>query len=95
MLENYDEFENKSPKNGYPGGKTRTMQDKLDRTDLPVVDDVDMEPYFELVAEIDSLTADIRETYAAIDQVVYALYDVSDEEIERVEETNGVGLELE
>ena len=26
VLQDYDEFVNKSPKNGYPGGKTRTVK---------------------------------------------------------------------
>ncbi|SFS09888.1 N-6 DNA Methylase [Halomicrobium zhouii] len=94
VLENYDDFENKSPKNGFPGGRTRTVQEKLEKATLPVVDSVDMDPYFDLEDEIDELEADIMEIYRGVDQIVYDLYDMSDEEIDRVEDENGVGLEL-
>lgn len=94
VLENYDGFVNKSPKNGYPGGKTRTVKDKLERADLPVVDDIDLTPYFKLQDEIAEQESEIMELYHAVDDIVYEMYDLSDDEIETVEEENGVGLEL-
>jgi hypothetical protein len=94
VLDYYDEFENKSPKKGYPGGKTRTVKEKLERADLPVVDDVDLTPYFELQDEIAKRESEIMEIYRAIDGIVYEMYDLSDDEIKTVEEENGVGLEL-
>ncbi|ELY66857.1 Eco57I restriction-modification methylase domain-containing protein [Natrinema versiforme] len=95
VLDHYDEFANKSPKSGYPGGKTRTVQAKLERADLPVVDNADLTPHFELRDEIAAREAEIRELYRAVDDIVYDMYDLSDEEIETVESEIGVGLTLE
>lgn len=94
VLDHYDEFKNKSPKNGYPGGKTRTVKEKLERADIPVVDDVNLTPHFELQDEIAEREAEIMELYRAVDDIVYEMYGLSDVEIEIVEEENGVGLEL-
>jgi len=94
VLENYDEFENKSPNKGFPGGKTRTIQDKLEKADLPDIDNVNLDPYFDLEDEISGLEDEIMELYTCVDQVVYELYNISDEEIERIGDENGVGLEL-
>jgi hypothetical protein len=94
VLENYDEFENKSPNKGFPGGKTRTIQDKLEKADLPDVASVNLDLYFDLEDEISGLEDEIIELYTGVDQVVYELYNISDEEIERIEDENGVGLEL-
>lgn len=93
-LRHYDEFERKSPKRGYPGGKTRTVGEKLALADLPVVDDVDLDPYFELADELDALESRIEALYRGVDRVVYQLYGLPPEEIERVETESGVGLEL-
>jgi len=94
VLDYYDEFENKSPKNGYPGGKTRTVKEKLELTDLPVVDTVDLTPYFELQSEIAERESEIMELYRAVDDIVYEMYGLSDGEIETVEKENDIGLEL-
>jgi len=94
VLDYYDEFENKSPKTGYPGGKTRTVKDKLELTDLPVIDDVDLSSHFDLVTEISNMESNIMELYRAVDEVVYDMYGVSDDEISTVEEKSGIGLEL-
>lgn len=94
VFEYYDEFKNKSPKKGYPGGKTRTVQDKLENTDLPLIDSADVGPYFELEDEIAELESKLMEVYRDVDRIVYDLYNISDEEIERVEDENGIGLEL-
>jgi hypothetical protein len=94
VLSHYDEFVNKSPKSGYPGGKTRTVKDKLGRSDLPVVDDVDLSPHFALKNEVTEKESDIEELYRAIDKIVYEMYGLADDEVETIIEENGVGLEL-
>jgi hypothetical protein len=94
VLNHYDEFVNKSPKSGYPGGKTRTVKDKLGRSDLPVVDDVDLSPHFALKNEVTEKESDIEELYRAIDKIVYEMYGLADDEVETIIEENGVGLEL-
>jgi hypothetical protein len=95
VLDHYDEFKNKSPKNGYPGGKTRSIKDKLGRADLPAVDDVDLTPYFDLQDEIAGLESKILKLYRSIDEIVYEMYDLSDDEIETIEQQNNIGLNLE
>lgn len=94
VLDYYDEFENKSPKNGYPGGKTRSVKEKLERADLPVVDETDLSPHFELKSEIAERESEVMELYRSIDEIVYSMYELTDGEIETVEQENGIGLRL-
>lgn len=95
VLDNYDEFENKSPLSGYPGGKTRTVKDKLELTDLPVIGDYNLKPYFDLQSEIIEQESKIRELYSAVNDIVYQMYGLSEDEVKTIIEEDNVGLELE
>ena len=84
-----DEFENSSK---FPGGKTRTTYEKLMKSKVPVFDEsASIEPLIELREELEVVKQKIEKTDWLIDQVVYQLYGLSEEEIEIVEAsaTNG------
>jgi len=68
--------------------KTNSLIDRLKAIELPAVDDVadDLENYLETKARAEELDAKIEETDALIDEIVYELYGLTDEEIEIVEE---------
>lgn len=78
-----DQFENRS---NFPGGKTRTTHEKLMESDVPVFDEkANIEPLIELREELAETQEKIEKTDWLIDQVVYRLYGLSEEEIEVVE----------
>lgn len=78
-----DEFENSGT---FPGGKTRTTHEKLMKSEVPVFDEsANIEPLIELHEELAEVKEKIRKTDWLIDQVVYRLYGLSEEEIEVVE----------
>jgi len=65
--------------------------DRLRKLTLPRVSDVEsgLESYTETKARAEELEAKIEETDALIDEIVYELYGLTDEEIEIVEEAVG------
>jgi len=68
--------------------KTNSLVDRLKAIDLPAVDDVadDLENYLETKERAEELDAKIEQTDQLIDEIVYELYGLTDEEIEIVEE---------
>ncbi|MDL0130440.1 TaqI-like C-terminal specificity domain-containing protein [Halobacterium salinarum] len=69
--------------------KTNSLVDRLRKLTLPAVDDVQsgLESYTETVERAEELEAKIKRTDGLIDEIVYELYGLTDEEIEIVEET--------
>ena len=67
--------------------KTNSLVDRLKAITLPDPDDVaaDLNRYVETKERADELDAKIAETDRLIDEIVYDLYDLTDEEIEIVE----------
>lgn len=63
--------------------------DRLRDLTLPAVDDVrdGLESYKETKARAEELEAKIERTDALIDEIVYELYGLTEEEIEIIEET--------
>jgi hypothetical protein len=71
----------------FPGGRTRSTYKKLQLTRVPAFDaDVDLAPLMDLRAELAEVRARIAATDALIDQIVYRLYGLTEEEIAVVEE---------
>jgi len=78
-----DDFENSGT---FPGGKTRTTHEKLMKSEVPVFDDsANITPLMELREELAEVKEKIEKTDWLIDQVVYQLYGLSEEEIGVVE----------
>jgi hypothetical protein len=70
----------------FPGGRTRSTHKKLQLTRVPAFDaDVNLAPLMELSAELAEVQARIATTDALIDQIVYRLYGLTEEEIAVVE----------
>ncbi|MDB2286831.1 Eco57I restriction-modification methylase domain-containing protein [Halorubrum ezzemoulense] len=71
--------------------KTNSLIDRLKAIELPDVDDVadDLENYLETKERAEELDAKIEQTDALIDEIVYELYGLTDEEIEIVEDAVG------
>ena len=71
--------------------KTNSLVDRLEAITLPDPDDVadDLERYREAVERAAELNEKIQRTDDLIDEIVYELYGLSDEEIEIVEEAVG------
>ena len=71
--------------------KTNSLVDRLRALTLPAVADVrdGLESYRETVARAEDLEAKIERTDDLIDEIVYELYGLTDEEIEIVEEAVG------
>ncbi|MDL0135969.1 TaqI-like C-terminal specificity domain-containing protein [Halobacterium salinarum] len=69
--------------------KTNSLVNRLRKLTLPAVDDVraGLESYTETVERAEELEAKIERTDDLIDEIVYELYGLTDEEIEIVEET--------
>lgn len=65
--------------------------DRLRKVTLPAVSDVEsgLESYTQTKERAEELEAKIEETDALIDEIVYELYGLTDEEIEIVEEAVG------
>ena len=68
--------------------KTNSLVDRLKAITLPDPDDAadDLDRYVETKKRADELDAKIAETDRLIDEIVYDLYDLTDDEIEIVEE---------
>ena len=71
--------------------KTNSLIDRLKAIELPDVDDVadDLENYLETKERAEELDAKIEQMEKLIDEIVYELYGLTDEEIEIVEEAVG------
>jgi len=71
--------------------KTNSLVDRLEAMTLPDPDDVaeDLERYRDAVERAEELDAKIERTDDLIDQIVYDLYGLTDEEIEIVEDAVG------
>ncbi|MDB2275516.1 TaqI-like C-terminal specificity domain-containing protein [Halorubrum ezzemoulense] len=71
--------------------KTNSLVDRLKAIELPDVDDVanDLENYLQTKERAEELDAKIEQTNRLIDEIVYELYGLTDEEIEIVEEAVG------
>ncbi len=68
--------------------KTNSLVDRLKAIELPDVDDVadDLENYLRTKERAEELDTKIEQTDKLIDEIVYELYGLTDEEIEIVEE---------
>jgi hypothetical protein len=78
-----DEFTNAG---SLPGGYTRTTQKKLELAEIPGYDpDLDLTPLVELTEELEEVERRIALTDELIDQIVYKLYGLTEEEIAIVE----------
>ncbi len=68
--------------------KTNSLVDRLKAIELPDVDDVadDLENYLKTTERAEELDAKIEQTDELIDEIVYELYGLAEEEIEIVEE---------
>jgi type II restriction/modification system DNA methylase subunit YeeA len=68
--------------------KTNSLVDRLRKLTLPAVEDVrdGLESYIETKERAEELDAKIEKTDELIDEIVYELYGLTDEEIEIVEE---------
>jgi hypothetical protein len=71
--------------------KTNSLVDRLQKLTLPTVDDVQegLENYLETKERAEELDEQIERTDDLIDEIVYELYELTDEEIEIVEEAVG------
>lgn len=71
--------------------KTNSLVDRLRKLTLPAVDNVrdGLESYVETMERAEELEAKIQRTDDRIDEIVYELYGLTDEEIEVVEEAVG------
>jgi len=71
--------------------KTNSLIDRLRKVTLPAVDDVreGLESYRETMERAEELEAKIERTDELIDEIVYELYGLTDEEIAIVEEVVG------
>ncbi len=71
--------------------KTNSLVDRLQKLTLPAVADVEdgLESYLETKARAEELEAKIEKTDQLIDEIVYELYGLTEEEIEIVEEAVG------
>ena len=71
--------------------KTNSLVDRLKAIELPNPDDVadDLENYLETVERAEELEDKIAKTDDLIDEIVYELYELTEEEIEIVEEAVG------
>ncbi len=71
--------------------KTNSLIDRLKAIELPDVDDVadDLENYLETKERAEQFDAKIEQTDQLIDEIVYELYGLTDEEIEIVEKAVG------
>jgi hypothetical protein len=67
--------------------KTNSLVDRLKEMMLPDIDDVvdDLERYIEVKGLAEELDEKIKKTDQLIDEIVYDLYDLTDEEVEIVE----------
>lgn len=80
-----DDFKNSG---NFPGGKTRSTFEKLMKSKVPVFDEnANIEPLIELREELAEVNEKIEKTDWLIDQVVYQLYGLSEDEIEIVEKS--------
>ncbi len=74
----------------FPGGYTRTTMKKLQLARVPAFDpDADLTPLVELSQELVEVQARIARTDRLIDQIVYRLYGLTEEEVAVVEGRSG------
>ena len=71
--------------------KTNSLVDRLKAIELPAVDDVadDLQNYLRTKERAEEVDAKIEQTDRLIDEIVYELYRLTEEEIEIVEEAVG------
>ncbi|SNZ13266.1 hypothetical protein SAMN06269185_2098 [Natronoarchaeum philippinense] len=71
--------------------KTNSLVDRLRKLTLPAVGDVEagLESYVQTTERAEELEAKIEKTDELIDEIVYELYGLTDDEIEIVEEAVG------
>jgi hypothetical protein len=69
----------------FPGGYTRTTLQKLHATKVPMMPDVDLRELARLDQELSETRRKIARTDDLIDQIVYKLYDLTEEEIAIIE----------
>lgn len=79
-----DEF---AQSRGYAGGETRSTHRKLNLSVVPVYDEsVETEEIADLERKLEETKSRIAELEQLVDDAVYEMYDLSDEEIETIEE---------
>jgi hypothetical protein len=81
-LPRLQEFDNAS---SFPGGYTRSTLKKLHLTKVPILPDVDLSELARLDRELSETRRKIELTDDLIDQIVYKLYGLTEEEIAIVE----------
>ena len=81
-LPRLQEFDNAS---SFPGGYTRSTLKKLHLTKVPILPDVDLSELARLDRELRETKRKIALTDDLIDQIVYKLYGLTEEEIAIVE----------
>jgi hypothetical protein len=69
----------------FPGGYTRSTLQKLHATKVPIMPDVDLRELARLDQELSETRRKIARTDDLIDQIVYKLYDLTEEEIAIIE----------
>jgi hypothetical protein len=75
----------------FPGGYTRTALKKLQLSRVPAFDaEADLAPLVELSRELAAVKGQIARTDALIDQIVYRLYGLTEDEVAVVEEHGAV-----
>jgi hypothetical protein len=82
VFANLDGFHNAGR---FPGGYTRTVLQKLNATKVPQFLPVNLGPLVELEGELNEVKRKIELTDELLDQIVYRLYGLTDEEIAIVE----------
>lgn len=81
VLEEFSNF------TSYAGGKTRSTLKKLRLTNIPAYDStLDLNPLVELTEELEEVERKIELADSLIDQLVYQLYGITDDESKLVEE---------
>lgn len=76
------------------GGRKRYTKQYVEQNPIPVISEEEQKPFLELVDKIlaaknENPEADTKDLEGEIDQLVYKLYDLTDEEIKIVEESVG------
>lgn len=71
--------------------KTNSLVDRMKAIQLPDIDDLedDLQHYIDAKSRKDAVEAKIADVDELVDQIVYSLYDLTEEEIEVVEESVG------
>jgi len=71
--------------------KTKSLIDRLSELQLPELDDVEdgMARYIEIASTAENLNEEIIELETQIDQLIYELYNLSEDQIELIESSVG------